>query len=103
MGNEVGLYASYLAPGLHFIVWPLTKLVEKSSFFSINADELGIVEATDGRASRGEAAKVRMNAEAEVTRVKQIGDVEASIVLAKGQAVAMADREQVAALTAKVQ
>ncbi len=48
MANEVGLKASYLAPGLHFIVWPLTKLVEKRGFFSINADELGIVEATDG-------------------------------------------------------
>ena len=48
LGNEVGLKASYLAPGLHFILWPITKLVDKYYFVSINSDELGIVEATDG-------------------------------------------------------
>lgn len=48
MGSEVGLKAAYLPPGLHFIYWPFIKLVEKQAFFSISADELGIVEATDG-------------------------------------------------------
>lgn len=48
LGTEVGLRAQYLAPGLHFILWPVTKLVDKYYFVSINSDELGIVEATDG-------------------------------------------------------
>lgn len=48
LGTEVGLRAQYLAPGLHFIMWPVTKLVDKYYFVSINSDELGIVEATDG-------------------------------------------------------
>ncbi len=48
LNNEVGLKASYLAPGLHFILWPVTKLVDKYQFLSIKSDELGIVEATDG-------------------------------------------------------
>ena len=46
--NEVGLQASYLSPGLHFITWPLTVLVSKNFYVSINSDELGIIEATDG-------------------------------------------------------
>ena len=50
LDSEVGLKASFLAPGLHFILWPLSRLVEKTMFVSINADELGIIEATDGAA-----------------------------------------------------
>lgn len=46
--NEVGIKANYLAPGLHFILWPIVKVVSKYKFLSIGADELGIVEATDG-------------------------------------------------------
>jgi uncharacterized membrane protein YqiK len=46
--NEVGLRAEYMAPGLHFIPWPVVKLAGKPKFLSIAADELGIVEATDG-------------------------------------------------------
>lgn len=48
LGNEVGLRATYLAPGLHFILWPITRVVFKPSFLIIGADELGIIEATDG-------------------------------------------------------
>jgi regulator of protease activity HflC (stomatin/prohibitin superfamily) len=48
LDNEVGLQASYLSPGLHFITWPLTVLVSKNFYVSINSDELGIIEATDG-------------------------------------------------------
>jgi regulator of protease activity HflC (stomatin/prohibitin superfamily) len=48
LDNEVGLQARYLSPGLHFILWPLTVLVNKNHFVSIHSDELGIVEATDG-------------------------------------------------------
>ncbi len=48
MENQVGLKANYLAPGLHFILWPIVSVVSKPVFLTIGADELGIVEATDG-------------------------------------------------------
>jgi uncharacterized membrane protein YqiK len=48
LDQEVGLQANYMAPGLHFILWPIVRLVAKPKFLSIAADELGIVEATDG-------------------------------------------------------
>ena len=50
MDGQVGLRAAFLSPGLHFVLWPLTRVVEKSLFTQIGADELGIVEATDGAA-----------------------------------------------------
>jgi len=46
--GEVGLKAQYLSPGLHFVVWPIMRVVMKPQFLTIAADELGIVEATDG-------------------------------------------------------
>ncbi|QQG36644.1 MAG: hypothetical protein HYS17_02395 [Micavibrio aeruginosavorus] len=48
MPGQIGLQARYLPPGLHVIPWPLVRVVYKPTFLSINADELGIVEATDG-------------------------------------------------------
>lgn len=48
MENQVGMKASYLAPGLHFIMWPIMSVVAKPTFITIAADELGIVEAIDG-------------------------------------------------------
>jgi membrane protein involved in colicin uptake len=51
--------------------------------------------------ARGDAARVKMNAEALATQTKQIGDAEAAVVLSKGEALAKAYREQVAALTAQ--
>lgn len=48
MGNQVGLKAEYMAPGLHVIMWPIVSVVSKPAFLTIGADELGIVEATDG-------------------------------------------------------
>ncbi len=48
--GEVGFKAEYLAPGLHFILWPITRVVAKPRFITIGANELGIVEATDGAA-----------------------------------------------------
>ncbi|MFM7206071.1 MAG: SPFH domain-containing protein [Planctomycetaceae bacterium] len=48
LGGEVGLKAGYLAPGLHFIPWPIVRVVMKPRFITIGANELGIVEATDG-------------------------------------------------------
>ncbi len=50
LDNQVGLRAEYLSPGLHFILWPLVRVVEKTKFVTIASDELGIVEATDGAA-----------------------------------------------------
>jgi len=49
-GKQVGLRSQYLAPGLHFVLWPLYRVVSKPKFITISADELGIVEATDGAA-----------------------------------------------------
>lgn len=46
--GEIGLRAEFLAPGLHFIPWPFVRCVDRRQFITIAADELGIVEATDG-------------------------------------------------------
>lgn len=48
MENQVGLKAEYKSPGLHFVLWPIISVVSKPAFLTIAADELGIVEATDG-------------------------------------------------------
>jgi uncharacterized membrane protein YqiK len=50
LGQEVGMQASYLAPGLHIVWWPVFRVVYKPQFLTIQSDELGIVEATDGAA-----------------------------------------------------
>ncbi len=50
MHGEVGSQAAYLAPGLHVIPWPFVRVVAKPRFVTIGANELGIVEATDGAA-----------------------------------------------------
>ncbi|MBE2192413.1 MAG: hypothetical protein IAE63_09560 [Alphaproteobacteria bacterium] len=46
--NQIGLKAKYFTPGLHFLLWPIINVVAKPDFIIIAADELGIVEATDG-------------------------------------------------------
>jgi regulator of protease activity HflC (stomatin/prohibitin superfamily) len=48
MEGQVGLKAEYFTPGLHFLMWPIMNVVSKPAFITIGADELGIVEATDG-------------------------------------------------------
>lgn len=48
--NQIGLKAHYMSPGLHFVLWPIINVVNKPEFVTIAADELGIVEATDGTA-----------------------------------------------------
>lgn len=48
VNDQVGLRAAYLAPGLHFVLWPFVRVMAKEKFVTIAADELGIVEATDG-------------------------------------------------------
>lgn len=46
--REVGVNVQYLAPGLHLVLWPFTRVIDKVQFVTIGADELGIIEATDG-------------------------------------------------------
>jgi uncharacterized membrane protein YqiK len=48
--GEVGIQAQYLNPGLHFIPWPMRRLVKRVDFTLIGADELGVVSAADGEA-----------------------------------------------------
>ncbi|MBI2519539.1 MAG: hypothetical protein HYV97_03955 [Bdellovibrio sp.] len=50
MNRQVGVRADVLAPGLHFVLWPFVRVVSKPTFVTIAADELGIIEATDGSA-----------------------------------------------------
>lgn len=50
VGSEVGMMAQYLPPGLHLVAWPLVRVVYKQQFLVVAADELGIVEASDGQA-----------------------------------------------------
>ena len=46
--GEVGIQADVLKPGLHFIKYPVERIVKTVSLIEIGADELGIVEAIDG-------------------------------------------------------
>src|SRR5204862_3618659 len=46
--GEVGLQADILKPGLHFVLYPVERVVQKVPLVEIGADELGVVEAIDG-------------------------------------------------------
>ena len=46
--GEVGIQADVLKPGLHFIMFPLERIVKTVPLIEIGADELGIIEAVDG-------------------------------------------------------
>ncbi len=46
--GEVGIQADVLKPGLHFIKYPVERIVKTVALIEIGADELGIVEAIDG-------------------------------------------------------
>jgi uncharacterized membrane protein YqiK len=46
--GEVGIQAAVLKPGLHFILWPLERIVRKVPLIEIGPDELGVIEAVDG-------------------------------------------------------
>src|SRR5215211_6214672 len=46
--GEVGIQADVLKPGLHFILFPLERIVKKVPLIEIGADELGVIEAVDG-------------------------------------------------------
>jgi len=46
--GEVGIQAAYLAPGLHFIFWPVTRVIKKEPFVVIGSHQLGVITAADG-------------------------------------------------------
>jgi regulator of protease activity HflC (stomatin/prohibitin superfamily) len=46
--GEVGIQAAYLSPGLHFIFWPITRVIKKAPFVVIGSGQLGVITATDG-------------------------------------------------------
>jgi uncharacterized membrane protein YqiK len=46
--GEVGLQADVLKPGLHFVLYPIERVVQKVPLVEIGADELGVIEAVDG-------------------------------------------------------
>src|SRR6185369_6275671 len=47
MGNEVGIQARTLGPGLHFLI-PFIYTAQKYPFVEIKDGEIGIIEAIDG-------------------------------------------------------
>src|SRR6476659_8068287 len=46
--GEVGLQADILKTGLHFVMYPVERVVQKVPLVEIGADELGVIEAIDG-------------------------------------------------------
>ena len=46
--GEVGIQADYLSPGLHFVPWPLVRVIRRADFITIDPHELGVVTAADG-------------------------------------------------------
>src|SRR3954463_14259354 len=46
--GEVGLQADILKPGLHYVMYPVERVVQKVPLVEIGADELGVIEAIDG-------------------------------------------------------
>src|SRR5215216_427720 len=46
--GEVGLQADILKPGLHFVMYPVERVVQKVPLVEIVPDEFGIIEAVDG-------------------------------------------------------
>jgi len=47
--GEVGIQADVLKPGLHFILWPIECVVQKVPLVCIQSDEVGVIEAVDGK------------------------------------------------------
>lgn len=46
--GEIGIQANYLAPGLHFIFWPIISVKQREPFKTIASNQLGVVTAADG-------------------------------------------------------
>ncbi len=47
-GGEIGIQAEVLMPGLHFVPWPIGRVVKKVPLIEIGPDEIGVIEAIDG-------------------------------------------------------
>ncbi len=47
--GEVGIQADVLKPGLHLVFWPFERIVQKVPLVSIGSDEVGVIEAVDGK------------------------------------------------------
>src|ERR1044072_7213514 len=46
--GQVALQADVRNPGLHFVMYPVERVVQKVPLVEIGADELGVIEAIDG-------------------------------------------------------
>lgn len=46
--GEIGIQANYLAPGLHFIFWPIISVKQREPFKTIASNQLGVITALDG-------------------------------------------------------
>lgn len=46
--GEIGIQAEVLKPGLHFVFYPVERVIQKVPLVEIGADELGVIEAIDG-------------------------------------------------------
>src|SRR3954453_22095582 len=46
--GEVGLQADILKPGLHFVMYPVERVVQKVALVGIGAGERGVIEAIEG-------------------------------------------------------
>ncbi len=46
--GEIGIQADVLKPGLHFVLYPIQRVIQKVPLVEIGADELGVIEAVDG-------------------------------------------------------
>ncbi|MBI3819360.1 MAG: hypothetical protein HY286_11755 [Planctomycetes bacterium] len=46
--DEVGIQSGYLGPGLHFVLYPIVRVIKKENFVAVNSDELAVVTAIDG-------------------------------------------------------
>src|SRR5215211_4816833 len=46
--GEVGIQADVLKPGLHVVLFPIERVIQKVPLVEIGADELGVIEAIDG-------------------------------------------------------
>jgi len=46
--GEVGVNANYLAPGLHVVFWPFTRVLKKLKFLTVGPNEIAVIEAVDG-------------------------------------------------------
>jgi uncharacterized membrane protein YqiK len=46
--GEVGIQADVLKPGLHFVIYPIERVIRKVPLVEIGADEMGVIDAVDG-------------------------------------------------------